>query len=415
MTEYSSRLGYDACRAALTGRLAEPAPSRIQILTGPRQVGKTTLLLALQSALGPSAAYAAADSPEAALPGFWDRLWRAAEERAQAHGKAVVLLDEVQHVPDWAARLKGEWDRIRRRRLPVHVVASGSSALRLGAGSRESLAGRFEHLTLTHWCARDLVEAFGLSGAQAVRTVVEQGAYPGAVPLRGDAARWRRYLHDAIVEPAVGRDLLALGAVRRPALLRQVFGAAAGAPAQIVSLQKIQGSLQDRGALETIAHYLALLEEAYLVAGLPKYSTRSLRSRAAPPKLVVLSNALLAATDARGAPDRAREPERFGAWVENACLAHAVNSGHRVTYWREGQREVDAVVEGPWGDWALEVKTGGFTPRHLAGLLEFVRRHPRFRPLVLCDESEIRMARDSGVEAVGWEAFLLGGPPGSAT
>ena len=399
----------------LAERLAEPAPSRIQLLTGPRQVGKTTLLLALEGTLGPSAAYAAADSPEAALPGFWERLWRAAEDRAGVHGKAVVLLDEVQHVPDWAARLKGEWDRIRRRHLPVHVVASGSSALRLGAGSRESLAGRFEHLTLTHWCASDLVEVFGLSGAQAVRTVVEQGAYPGAIPLRGDAARWRRYLRDAIVEPAIGRDLLALGAVRRPALVRQVFGVAVGAPAQIVSLQKIQGSLQDRGALETIAHYLALLEEAYLVAGLEKYSTRPLRSRAAPPKMVVLSNALLAATHPQDAPDRGREPERFGAWVENACLAHAVNTGHRVTYWREGLREVDAVVEGPWGDWALEVKTGGFTPRHLAGLLEFVRRHPRFRPLVLCDRSETSVARDAGAEAMAWQDYLLSGPSGAVS
>ena len=137
----------------------------------------------------------------------------------------------------------------------------------------------------------------------------------------GDLTRWQGYLRDAIVEPAIGCDPLALG-----------------------------------------------------VAGLEKYATRPLRSRAAPPKLVILSNALLAATDARGAPDPAREPERWGAWVENACLAHAVNAGQRVRYWREGPREVDAVLEGSWGDWAVEVKMGGFTARDLAGLLEFARR-----------------------------------------
>jgi len=188
---------------------------------------------------------------------------------------------------------------------------------------------------------------------------------------------------------------------------------AAGSPAQIVSLQKMQGALQDRGALETIAHYLRVLEEAYLVAGLEKYAARTLRSRAAPPKLVVLSNAYLAASDARGAPDPAQEPERFGAWVENACLAHAVNAGQRVTYWREGALEVDAIVEGSWGTWAVEVKTGTFTRRDLVGLFEFVRRHPRFRPLVLCAGSAVRATREAGAEAQTWENYLLVGPPGA--
>jgi predicted AAA+ superfamily ATPase len=407
MAESSFHLGYRACRALLQRRLSEPAPARIQLLTGPRQVGKTTLLLDLASSLGPAAHYAAADAPEAALPGFLDRLWQGAEELAGSRGRAVVLLDEVQYAPDWAARLKSEWDRLRRRHVPIHIVASGSSALVLGAGSRERLAGRFERLTLTHWTARDLSEVFGLPGYQSARAVVTEGAFPGAFAFREESARWHAYVRDAIIQPALGRDLMALGAVRRPALLRQVFGAAARSPAQIVSLQRIQGSLEDPGAVETIAHYLALLEEAYLVAGLEKYSTRPLRSRAAPPKLVVLSNALLAATDPRGAPDATLEPDRFGAWVENACLAHAVNAGQRVTYWREQPLEVDAVLEGSWGDWAVEVKTGSYTGHDLRGLFEFVGRHPAFRPLVLCDRSAVSVARRAGAEAQPWEDYLL--------
>jgi hypothetical protein len=412
MTESSFRLGYASCRERLLARLAEPAPGRIQLLTGPRQVGKTTLLLDLARTLGPLAHYAAADSPEASLPGAWERLWQRAEAVAHEQGRAVVLLDEIPYLPDWAARLKGEWDRLRRRRAPIHVVATGSSALGLGAGSRERLAGRFELLTLSHWTARDLAESFTISAKKAAHAVVTEGAFPGAFPLRRDRARWHAYVRDAVLEPALGRDLLALGAVRRPALLRQVFGVAAGSPAQIVSLQKMQGALQDRGALETIAHYLRVLEEAYLVAGLEKYAARPPRSRAAPPKLVVLSNAYLAASDARGAPDSAQEPERFGAWVENACLAHAVNAGQRVTYWREGALEVDAIVEGSWGTWAVEVKTGTFTRRDLVGLFEFVRRHPRFRPLVLCNGSAVSAAKEAGAEAQTWENYLLVGPPG---
>ncbi|TMB21724.1 MAG: ATP-binding protein [Deltaproteobacteria bacterium] len=406
-----SHLDYTGCREALRRRLSEPAPGRIQLVTGPRQVGKTTVLLELAAELGERATYIAADGSEAALPGFWERLWNRAEEMAASQGRTnVVLIDEVQHLAGWAARLKAEWDRLRRRHLPVHVVATGSSALRLASGSKESLAGRYERLTLAHWSASALARTFNLAPDDAAELVVRMGAYPGAMELRNDMPRWAAYVRDAIVEPAISRDILALAAVRRPALLRQVFAVAAASPAQIVSLQKLQGQLQDRGALETLAHYLHLLEEAYVMAPLEKHASRPARRRAAPPKLVTLSNALLAVVDPRGIPDAAREPERFGAWVENACLAFAWNSGYRVAYWREEPMEVDGVIDGSRGSWAIEVKTGPFGVAEVRGLLEFTRRFPRYQPLLLCDPSELPAAARVGVPAISWKRFLLDGP-----
>lgn len=299
-------------------------------------------------------------------------------ERRASRGRVVLLLDEVHILPEWAARLKGEWDRLRRRRLPVHVVATGSSALRLARGSRESLAGRFERLTLTHWPAAALATTFGLSRAEAVRTFVTRGSYPGAMALLADPARRAAYVRDAIIEPAVGRDIPALGPVRRPALLRQVFGVAVASPAEIVALQKIRGQLQDAGALETIAHYLALL----------------------------------AATAVGGPPSRDQDPARFGKWLENACLAFAWNAGQRVAYWREQPWEVDGVLEGDWGRWAIEVKTGRFATEDLLGLLQFVRRFPADRPLVLCDPDQVGAGTRAGVDAMSWEEYLWAGPGG---
>ena len=412
MVEADFRLGYRQCLDRLTARLGEPAPGRIQLLSGPRQVGKTTLLLELARRLGADATYAAADGPEAALPGFWERLWGSMEERAAGRGRAVLLLDEAHLLSDWAARLKGQWDRLRRLKIPVHVVATGSSALRLASGSRESLAGRFERLTLTHWSATSLAQTFGLAPEGAADFVVRIGAYPGAFGLRDDPARWSAYIRDAILEPALGRDIVALAPVRRPALLRQVFALAASSPAQILSLQKIQGQLQDKGALETIAHYLALLEEAFLVAALPKHAASEARRRAAPPKLVTLSNALLAAVDPAGPVDAQSDPRRFGAWVENACLAHAWSAGQRVSYWREEPLEVDGILEGSWGSWAVEVKTGRPDPAELRGLADFVRRHPRFRPLVVADDHWRAAAERLGLPALSWKRFLLEGPGG---
>ncbi|HEU5323075.1 MAG TPA: hypothetical protein VFX28_19880 [Methylomirabilota bacterium] len=202
--------------------------------------------------------------------------------RARARDPAAR---RVHVLGDWAARLKGEWDRLRRRQVPVHVVATGSSALRLARGSRESLAGRFERLTLTHWSPASLAAAFGLSAADAVSAWVRHGAYPGACPLRDDPGRWAAYVRDAIIEPAIGRDLLALGPVRRPALLRHVFGVSVASPAQIVSLQKLQGQLHDGAAL-------------------PKHGRPAARRRAAPPKLIALNQALLAAAHPDRIPSR---------------------------------------------------------------------------------------------------------------
>ena len=112
-----------------------------------------------------------------------------------------------------------------------------------------------------------------------------------------------------------------------------------------------------------------------------------------------------------GPPDPARAPARFGLWVENACLAFAVNQGQRVTYWREEPMEIDAVFQGSWGDWAVEVKTGSFDSQGLKGLLEFCRRNPQFRPLVITRSGDEPIALRHGLAAVSWSEFLMSGPP----
>jgi len=405
----SFRLSYPDCRALLARRLAE-RPARIQLLGGPRQVGKTTLLLELAAELGDRALYAAGDAPEAYLPGFWERLWARAEEIGGQDAGCVVLLDEIHFLENWASRLKGQWDRLLRRKTRVHVIATASSALHLGSGSRESLAGRFERVTLAHWTAAALRDAFRIDPDEAAEAVVRQGSYPGAFELWNDPSRWTAYVRDAILEPAIGRDLLALAPVRKPALLRQVFGICASSPARIVSLQKLQGQLQDSGALETIAHYLSLLEEAFLVAPLEKHSTRETRMRASPPKLVTLNNALLAVSDSRGAPAPRSDHARFGEWLENACLAYAWNAGQRVTYWREEPYEIDAVVEGSWGRWAIEVKSGQVEESSLRSLGEFTRRFPGYKPLVVCDGNARARVERAGIDALDWHEFLVDGP-----
>jgi predicted AAA+ superfamily ATPase len=400
--------GYHAIRDSLRQRLDEPAPGRVQMLTGPRQVGKTTILLEIEREWGDAAVYLAMDSPEAALPGWWEVQWSRATRLART-GRAVLLLDEAQYMPDWSRLIKYAADQVNREKLPLHIVVTGSAALQLGSGARETMAGRFERLELRQWTARDLAQAFGKGEEEAVDTFVRFGSFPGGVGLLSDVPRWKAYMRDSIIDPAVGRDILSLEPVRKPALLRQVFAVCVGHPAEIVSLNKIAGAIADAGTLETISHYLALLGEAYLVSALPKYAANEVRRRASAPKLIPMSNAFLAAASMGDPPTSGSDPEMWGRWVENACIAFAIGRGQTAHYWRDKSLEVDAVLSGDWGNWAVEIKTGDYTSRDLAGLLEFCRRYPDFRPLVLCDDDHTDIAQRLGIDAMGWREFLWSG------
>ena len=374
---------------------------------GPRQVGKTTLLLKIAARRPDRAVYATADAPEAVLPHWREAIWQRATALArQGPGPAVLLLDEVQHLPGWSSWIKARYDKLRRTGLPLHVVASGSLSLRLGSDSRESMAGRFERLVLSHWGPRDLAELAGISPDDAAMQWVARGGYPGAVPLWNDPVRWEAHVRDAMVEPAIGRDLLALEPVRKPALLRQVFAIAAAHPAEVLSLEKIAGNLAEKGALETIAHYLGLLSEAFLVTPLQKAHRREIRRRRSPSKLVVRDPALLTATG-KAPPSADSDPERWGRWVENACLARILNAGLALDYWREEPWEVDGVFTGPDDvPWLVEIKTGRFTAEDLRGLSHAAVRMPERRPLVLCDRGQEDVGRSAGFESMAWQDFV---------
>ena len=405
---YNNPNSYPSILSRLRLRLDEAAPGLVQIIIGPRQVGKTTLLLEISRESGRRAMYAAADSPEASLPGWWDNVWLKAEELAAEKGGASLLIDEIQNLPHWSQSLKSRYDHIKRNKIPLHIVITGSSALKVGAGAKESMAGRFETMRLTHWSASEIASCFKIAPEKAVQQLIRWGSYPGSVAFMKDPSRLKDYLRHSIIEPAIGRDLMMTETIRKPGLLRQVFAISLGHPAEIVSLQKIAGTILEKGSLATVAHYLHLLEEACLIAAVPKYSKREIQKRKAPPKLIALNQALLAAMDSSISPEPSKEPEKYGRWVENACIAHAWNAGQNVYYWRAEPYEVDLVIEGSWGKWAIEIKTGKFTTRELSGLLEFCRLYKGFKPLVFAD-GKSDAAKNAGIDTMNWEDYLLKG------
>jgi predicted AAA+ superfamily ATPase len=383
--------------------------SKAALLTGPRHVGKTTLVLDLARELDERAIYVSGENPTALLPQSWTRLWEDAEQRAR-RGRVTLIFDEIHQWPQWSKRLGSAMQHVARIGLPVTVIATASADDGVeGREDRRSVA--FDRIRLAHWSASSVAEAFDVDPADAADAIVSFGGYPGAYQFMAERGRWSAFIRESIVEPALGRDVGALAPIRQPALLRQVFAIAALHPCETISLQRMQAVLLQAGALTTIASYLRLLASAGLIAALPRYSPRKTRQRAAPPKLIVLNNALLSAVHPGGVPDRARESLRHDVWIENACLAHAVNAGQRVSYWREEPFDVDAVIDGEWGKWAIEVMPDVHSSLDYRGLHEFVARYPDFRPLVVTSEENLSIAARAGLRATTWRNFLLSGPP----
>jgi uncharacterized protein len=404
-----------SCRVAntnLRGKLGEAtSDSKPVLLTGPRHVGKTTLLLALARDLGDRAIYMSGDDPTVLLPESWTRLWEEAEDRARRVGRLTVMLDEVGQWPDWRRRIGGVLKHLAKVSAPVGVLAT-ASADDPTYSAREAGGLVFDRVRISHWSASSVAETFDVDPIEAADALVAFGGYPGAYQFMADRPRWSTFVRESILEPALGRDVGSLAPIRQPSLLRQVFAIAAQHPCETISLQRMQAVLLQRGALTTIAGYLKRLEQASLVAPLPRHSTgNKARRRAAPPKLVVLNNALLSALHPNGPPDRTREPERHDIWVENACLAHAINAGQFVSYWREEPFDVDAVITGDWGKWAIEVMPNVHSSVDYRGLHEFVARYPDFQPLVVTSDANLGVAARAGLRATTWQRFLLNGPP----
>jgi predicted AAA+ superfamily ATPase len=258
----------------------------------------------------------------------------------------------------------------------VRLVVLGSSPLLVGGRLGESLAGRFEIIPATHWQWDECHEAFGWD----VDTFVFHGGYPGAAPLVGDFARWRRYVLDALIETTVSRDVLSLGRIEKPALLRQLFYLACELSGQVVAYSKLLGQLHDAGNTTTLAHYLRLLEDVWLAVGLQKYSGSLVRKRASSPKLLVLDTALMSAVKGVSFDEARRDSEYWGRLVETSVGAHLLAQAQiapqRVMYWRERDLEVDYVVEDSRGLTAIEVKSGRERDGDRRGLDAFVIRNP---------------------------------------
>lgn len=340
-------------------RLEEPRMF-IQVISGPRQVGKSTLVeQVLDGITIPHNSYSAdaeLDASQAWISNVWDAVRNEMDFRKET--ERVLVIDEIQKIKNWSEIVKKEWDRDSREKRNLKVLLLGSSRLLIQQGLTESLAGRFELIRMGHWSYNEMREAFGWSLDQ----YIYYGGYPGTAPLVGNEVRWKRYVKDALVEAALSNDVLATTNIYKPALLKHLFELGCSYSGELLSLTKMMGQLQDKGNVTTLANYLQVLDECHLLAGLQKFSGDTARRYASVPKYQVYNNALMNVYATSSFKEQRLDLEKWGRLVESAVGAHLMNYAdkldYKVYYWREKNDEVDFIVERNHKVWALEVKSG---------------------------------------------------------
>jgi predicted AAA+ superfamily ATPase len=355
----------------------------IQVVTGPRQVGKTTLLEQIRDAIPIKSHYASADDPMLKNRVWIEQQWHIAQLQARAHKTgAILILDEIQKIPDWSSIVKALWDKDSRDKTPLKVVLLGSSPLLIQKGLTESLAGRFETVYMQHWSYSEMKSAFNWTLEQYIYF----GGYPGAASLIHDQQRWTQYIVDSLIETTISRDVLLMNIVKKPALLRRLFQLGCQYSGQVLSFQKMMGQLHDAGNTTTLAHYLDLLSDASILTGLQKYANKHVRQRSSSPKFQVFNNAFISAQSGMTFEEAQLDREFWGRLVESAVGAHLINEARgtnmEIFYFRDGNQEVDFILRLGKKIVAIEVKSGRY-PTYLPGLESFKNRYQPNRVLLV--------------------------------
>ncbi len=342
-------------------------PAFLQVIIGPRQVGKTTTVLHyLKKYYKDQFEYYSADDVFNASPQWIMEIWA----RARAE-KKILVIDEIQKCENWSAIIKKLWDDEKKNKTLFPCILLGSSSLEIQRGLTESLTGRFIIHKAYHWNFFESHAGYHLDFERYLKI----GGYPGSYLFHKEKD-WIKYVKQSIILTVIEKDILQNQTVKSPSLFKQAFEIIMSYPAQEISYTKLLGQLQDKGNTELIKYYLALYEGAFLIKVLEKYSEKKILTKSSTPKILPLAPCLyfLEIQDEY-------TPEERGRVFELLVGAQLVRTGEALYYWREKNDEVDFVLKKGRKVFAIEVKSG--KKKSPKGLLKFKEKFPGSKSLVI--------------------------------
>lgn len=368
--------------ATVRERLLEPK-NKMQVIAGPRQVGKSTLVEQVCRSLEIPSFIFNADAIPVDDNDWIRRVWESVriQVRNQSLSEAILVIDEIQKLKQWSEVVKREWDIDIRNKMPIKVLLLGSSRLLLRKGLTESLAGRYELIRMGHWSYPEMRDAFGFTLEQWIYF----GGYPGATDYIADMRRWKKYIKESLVAPAIEKDVIMTSNIYKPTLMKQLFELGCSYSSEQISLTKLLGQLQDVGNVTTLSSYMDILGQCNLLTGLHKYAFDEARKRQSVPKILTYNNALMTAYRGKELERDMADPMVWGRWVESAVGAYLLDFAEEqdahVYYWRDRNDEVDFIVEYQGDIVAIEVKSGRRGMN--SGLPEFECRYHPYRSFVV--------------------------------
>lgn len=370
----------------------------IQVISGPRQVGKTTAILEYLKRTEKKNVYITADdvNPE---NGVWiSQQWEIVRLKMKVENakEYILAIDEIQKIRNWSESVKLEWDRDSREKTNIKLVLLGSSQLLMQKGLSESLTGRFEIIKMVHWSYSEMKSEFGFTPEQYVWF----GAYPGAGELIHDETRFKDYIRNSIIETTISKDILHITRVDKPALLKSVCELGLLYSGQILSFNKFLGQLHDAGNTTTVSHYLDLLDNSGIVGGISKYMMQDVRIRASSPKLIAHNTALINSLMPEKYAEMIEKPEKWGRLVESCVGSHLLNhsklENYELFYWRENNFEIDFVLKMGEKVVALEIKSGN--RQKTDGMRKFMQIYGSTKSYIV------------GGQGLSWQEFLTYSP-----
>lgn len=248
--------------------LEEPVRNDLQkkivLLSGPRQVGKTTL----SKQIVPAFTYLSHDSaPDRAM----------IRKMEWPRDTELVVFDELHKMKDWKTWIKGVFDT---RGVPPGLLVTGSARLDVIRKGGDSLAGRFFSYRLHPFTVREICDHSAATPREALDRLLDFGGFPEPY-LSGDAdsaRRWRKSLLDTVVRHDL-LDLERIRDVRSIDILIDLLRARVQSPTSYVSLAR-----ELQVSPHTIRSWLAVLESLCLVFPVRPYSSGIARSLRKEPK-----------------------------------------------------------------------------------------------------------------------------------
>lgn len=365
----------------------------IVALLGPRQVGKTTLSLAVLPALQKSAIYL-----DLELESDLRKLDDAAYFLSQFKDKLVVI-DEVQRKPDLFVTLRSLVDQRKRMgERTGHFLLLGSASKTIVQASSESLAGRIRYVELTPFHSLEL--ASNEASAYHPDKHWFRGGFPDSYCASSDLESWN--WRSDFVQTYLERDIPAMGLGVAATQLRRFWTMLAHFHGQQVVLSALARSLEISHT--SVRNYLDLLTDFYMVRQLKPWSGNLKKRLVKSPKIYLRDTGILHRLLQISSFDVLLGHPALGSSWEGFVIEQIISvldDRWDYSYYRTAtQVELDLVLQTPFGEtWALEIKRTN-NPKLSRGFYEACQDVGAKRSFVLCASVEHQML-SRNVELIG--------------